>query len=95
MIVKCSCLSCSAVTIKARPYYLFEFQYSVLPGVDLADRDVEACSNVFHCLVTLGDDAHTLSNGLGCDWVVTSHHDNLDKDNEEVREERKGEKDKM
>lgn len=58
----------------------------VLPGVDLADRDVEACSDIFHCLVALGDDTHTLSNGLGCDWVVTSHHNNLKYRRKEMKE---------
>lgn len=64
---------------------------SVLPGVDLADRDIETGSNVFHRLVALGDDAHTLCNGLGCNGVVTCHHDNLKyrrpKDDAEVRGE--------
>lgn len=53
------------------------WQGLVLPGVDLTDRDVEAGSNVFYCLITFRDDAYTLGNSLGCDWVITSHHDNL------------------
>lgn len=68
MIVKAQAMSSMHVDMVLFP---------VLPWVDLADGDVEACSNVFHCLVTLGDDAHTLSDGLGCDWVVTSHHNYL------------------
>lgn len=46
----------------------------------MADGDVEACSNVFHCLIALGDNTHTLSNGFGCDWVITSDHNNLEYD---------------
>ena len=48
-----------------------------VPGVDLADRDVEAGGDVFHGFVALGDDADALSDGLRCDWVITGHHDNL------------------
>lgn len=48
-----------------------------LPGVDLADWDVETSSNVLHCLIALRDDAHSLCNGLGCDWVISSDHNDL------------------
>ena len=27
---------------------------------------------------TFRDDANTLGNGLGCDWVITSNHDDFD-----------------
>ena len=50
-----------------------------VPGVDLADWDVQAGGNVFHGLVALGDDADALGDGLCCDWVITGHHDNLNK----------------
>lgn len=48
-----------------------------LPRVDLADRNVESSSNIFYCFIALGDDAHTLGNGFGCDRMVSSNHDNL------------------
>lgn len=48
-----------------------------LPRVDLADRNVEASSNIFYCFIALGDDADTLGNGFGCDGMVSSNHDNL------------------
>lgn len=48
-----------------------------LPRVDLADRNVESSSNIFYCFIALGDDADTLGDGFGCDWVVSSNHDNL------------------
>lgn len=47
------------------------------PGVNLAQGDVEPLSNVLHRLVALGDDAHTFSDGFGCDGVVSSDHDHL------------------
>ncbi len=63
--------------VQLHPAVLWQCVVSVSPGVDLADGDVEACGDVFHRLVALRDDAHTFSNGLGCDWVVTSYHNNL------------------
>lgn len=48
-----------------------------LPGVHLADRYVETSCNVLHCLVALWDDAHPLGNSLGCDWVISSDHNDL------------------
>lgn len=50
------------------------------PGVDLAQRDVQSLSDVFNRFVALWDDAHTFSNGLGCDGVVPSHHNHLTTD---------------
>lgn len=48
-----------------------------LPRVDLADRNVESSSNIFHGFIALRDDADTLGNGFGCDRMVSSNHDNL------------------
>lgn len=48
-----------------------------VPWVDFIDRNVQACGDVLNSLVALRDDTHTLSNGLGCDWVITSYHDDL------------------
>lgn len=48
-----------------------------LPRVDLADGNVESGSNIFYCFIALRDDADTLSNGFGCDRMVSSDHDNL------------------
>lgn len=48
-----------------------------LPRVDLADRNVESSSNIFYCFIALRNDADTLSNGFGCDRMVSSNHDNL------------------
>lgn len=47
------------------------------PGVDLADGNVEPGGNVLHSLVALGDDAHTLGNGLCRDGVIARDHDDL------------------
>lgn len=47
------------------------------PGVHLAQRDVQPLGDVLHRLVALRDDAHTFSDGLRCDRVVSSHHDDL------------------
>lgn len=52
------------------------FVWSV-PWVDFIDWNVQACGDVLHSLVALRDDTHTLSNGLSCDWVITSYHDDL------------------
>lgn len=48
-----------------------------LPGVDLVNGDVKASGNVLNGLVPFRDDANTLGNGLGSDWMVTSDHDDL------------------
>lgn len=48
------------------------------PWVDFVDRDVQACSDVLDGLVAFGDDAHTLRDGLSCDWMITCYHDNLE-----------------
>ena len=48
-----------------------------VPGVDFGDRDIQASGDVLNGLVALGDDADALSDGLGCDWVITGNHDNL------------------
>lgn len=45
--------------------------------IDLVYGHSEAGSNVFHCLTAFRDDAHTGCNGLGCDGMVTGHHDHL------------------
>lgn len=50
--------------------------YSV-PWVDFIDRDVQTCSDVLDSLVAFGDDSHTLSDGLSCDWMITCYHDDL------------------
>ena len=48
-----------------------------VPRIDLADRNVQSSSNIFYCFIALRDDADTLGNGFGCDWMVSSNHDNL------------------
>lgn len=48
-----------------------------VPWVDFIDWNVQACGDVLNSLVALRDDTHTLSNGLSCDWVITSYHDDL------------------
>lgn len=48
-----------------------------VPGVDLANRNVESSSNIFYGFIALRDDANTLGNGFGCDGMVSGNHDNL------------------
>lgn len=48
------------------------------PWVDFVDWDVQTCSDVLDGLVAFGDDAHTLRDGLSCDWMITCYHDNLE-----------------
>lgn len=48
-----------------------------VPWVNFVDWDVQTCSDVLNGLVAFGDDAHTLSNGLSCDWMITCDHDDL------------------
>ena len=48
-----------------------------VPGVHFLHWDASLSSNVLNSLASFRDDAHTLGDGLGCDWVVASHHDNL------------------
>merc|ERR1712038_1811552 len=47
-------------------------------GVDLADGYVEASGDILDGLVALRDDSDTLSDGLGCDWMIAGDHDDLD-----------------
>lgn len=56
----------------------FSVCFNTLPGVDLADRNIKPSGDVLHSLVTLRDDTDTFGNGLGCDWMVTGHHDDFD-----------------
>lgn len=56
------------------------FEVPALPGVHLAHWDVETGSDVFHSLVAFWDDAHAFGNGFGCDWMVSSDHDDLDQE---------------
>lgn len=58
--------------------FFMTFSVCTLPGVDLADRNIKPSGDVLHSLVTLRDDTHTFGNGLGCDWMVTGHHDDFD-----------------
>ena len=56
-----------------------------VPWVHFVDWNVQTSRDVFNSLVALRDDAHTLSDGLGCDWVITCHHDNLQGENRLVK----------
>lgn len=62
----------------SRLYYLPSQCFYTLPGVDLTDRNIKPSGDVFHCLVSLRDDADALSDGLGRDWMVTGHHNDFD-----------------
>lgn len=48
-----------------------------LPWVDFIDWDVQTRSNVLNGLIAFRDDAHTLSDGFSCDWMITCYHDDL------------------
>lgn len=50
---------------------------SALPWVDFVDWDVQTRSNVLNGLIAFRDDAHTLSDGFGCDWMIARYHDDL------------------
>lgn len=77
---RCSSNLCVCDTCNTFVLYLHYAQglavYSV-PWVDFVYRDVQTCSDVLDSLVAFGDDAHTLSDGLRCDWMITCHHDDL------------------
>lgn len=48
-----------------------------LPWVDFVDWDVQTRGNVLNGLIAFRDDAHTLSDGFSCDWMITRYHDDL------------------
>ena len=48
------------------------------PGIHFLHWDTTFRSDVFHRPAALGDDTHALSDGLGCDWMIACHHDDLD-----------------
>lgn len=49
-----------------------------VPRVNLVDRDVQTRGDVLDGLVAFRDDAHTLGDGLCCDWMITCYHDDLE-----------------
>lgn len=53
------------------------FSVQSVPWVDFIDWDVQTRCDVLNSLVSFGDDSHTLSNGLSCDWMITCYHDYL------------------
>lgn len=57
----------------------FSVPHESVPRVYLADRNVESSGNIFHCFIALRDDADTLGNGFGCDRMVSSNHDDLER----------------
>ena len=48
------------------------------PWIDSGDIDTASSSDILYSLVALWNDADALSDRLGRDRVVTSHHDDLD-----------------
>lgn len=53
-------------------------RYNLL-RIHLLYWDAPLFSDILDGQAALGDDADTLSDSLGCDWMITSDHDNLNK----------------
>lgn len=66
----------SSVITDHNPHVLFS-RKRCLPGVHLADGDVETSCDVFHRLIALGDDPHSFGNSFGCDWMIPGDHNDL------------------
>ena len=44
----------------------------------MADGNVQPGGDVLNGFVALRNDTHTFGDGLGCDWMITGYHDDLD-----------------
>ena len=47
------------------------------PRIDFVEWNIKPGWDVFNCLVAFRDDANSLGDRLGSDWMITGHHDHL------------------